>query len=1160
MNPAPQQRNVVALGLLFLQLVLWQSGRAEVVFLDTFHGPAGPVSNRVPEADLTRRGWRTDGAASELSLSGSGTLVSAGAPSEQFAAITLPPVGPHAIITIRANVQVRPGDTNEIAFGFADGVHNLRTNASGPTLALNGLKQARLFAGTGLGAVTTYPVTNAARLLTLEFTYNSASANATLLVNGQTIFSNTPVNHSLGPPARSVVVVQFSAGATNWTGFAVHDVEVEYFPRPRPLLSLPITDVLLVSSYGAMTNDNLDDTVAIQSALNAAKTLAQTPGKFVELRFEAGEYTIAAPGTNTQALSVTNAQNIWVNGTGAQIRITNPAIGLFRPRRWTNCIIEGFTIDYDPLTWVEGTILQVNSNAITTNIVIELRPGFPAPTNAHVANATTRYGTLIETNIPGRWRENSYTLYNIGAATLVDGFTDRYQIPLTDPGRIATIRTNDLWIQYARYNGSALFQAIECVRLTFKGLTHYATPSANIAGALNTELGVVNCQVRIKAGRSKSSNADGVIQPNVGAIAPWIESCVFEGLGDDGMNLNAQPYVVVQTNVGSLSNVLQMARFNGSVTSAFTAFDFSVGHRLGFFDPTNGVVYTNAIITSLNTAGQTVTFDRAISGVITGATRSVTAVYNDSRNSSAVVLSNQFLQGRRYGYLGRANNALVAGNTFIGQFESAIAIRNDHSTFVEGSFPTNVLITRNHFAEAGNDYDSITRTLLTAVPAYATISINKARINGDHFTTAGREYRDFRIIGNTFDLWRRTAIRVMNGDGVEVFGNVFGVPKTNYSTPTPGLRIVEFQFSDNLTVLSNQACTILAGATPVVLSNCTGVATNAAFFCVAAPPVITTQPESQAIPAGGSALLTMASSGFEPQWFQWQSNSTPIAGATNRALTLDSLATNATGPYHVAISNSYGATSSLPAKITVVVPPVVLVPPASQTVALGSNVFLSVTVTSAVPAGIQWQFNSADLANETNSALARPGITTNQGGNYRVIADNLAGDTTSAVASVTVLIPPGITNQPVSINGTAGDEVTFTATATGSGPFAYQWRFNGTDIAGATNQIYSISGVQATQAGYYSVIVSNAVGSAVSAAAALWFVLPQLYTSADLLGGVRIDGPVGGLFEVQVATNLAAASPWTTLTNLTLSTNPFPVVDPESAQKPNRIYRVIFQP
>ncbi len=78
-----------------------------------------------------------------------------------------------------------------------------------------------------------------------------------------------------------------------------------------------------------------------------------------------------------------------------------------------------------------------------------------------------------------------------------------------------------------------------------------------------------------------------------------------------------------------------------------------------------------------------------------------------------------------------------------------------------------------------------------------------------------------------------------------------------------------------------------------------------------------------------------------------------------------------------------------------------------------------------------------------------------------------------------------ITNQPQSQAIVAGNSVTFTVGATGT-PLYYQWLFNGTNaIAGATSSSYTISSVAATNAGVYSVIVSNANGMVVSSNATL---------------------------------------------------------------------------
>ncbi len=63
--------------------------------------------------------------------------------------------------------------------------------------------------------------------------------------------------------------------------------------------------------------------------------------------------------------------------------------------------------------------------------------------------------------------------------------------------------------------------------------------------------------------------------------------------------------------------------------------------------------------------------------------------------------------------------------------------------------------------------------------------------------------------------------------------------------------------------------------------------------------------------------------------------------------------------------------------------------------------------------------------------------------------------------------------------------MTFSVVATGNAPLSYQWQKNGTALAGATNTAYNITAVSATDAGSYTVVVSNAVGTATSAAATL---------------------------------------------------------------------------
>jgi formylglycine-generating enzyme required for sulfatase activity len=83
--------------------------------------------------------------------------------------------------------------------------------------------------------------------------------------------------------------------------------------------------------------------------------------------------------------------------------------------------------------------------------------------------------------------------------------------------------------------------------------------------------------------------------------------------------------------------------------------------------------------------------------------------------------------------------------------------------------------------------------------------------------------------------------------------------------------------------------------------------------------------------------------------------------------------------------------------------------------------------------------------------------------------------------------PPTISVQPVSQTRTVGETVALTVQASGSGVLSYSWRkngvpvLNGGGVSGATSATLSFASVQTAHAGAYSVVVSNLVGSVVSA-------------------------------------------------------------------------------
>jgi hypothetical protein len=80
---------------------------------------------------------------------------------------------------------------------------------------------------------------------------------------------------------------------------------------------------------------------------------------------------------------------------------------------------------------------------------------------------------------------------------------------------------------------------------------------------------------------------------------------------------------------------------------------------------------------------------------------------------------------------------------------------------------------------------------------------------------------------------------------------------------------------------------------------------------------------------------------------------------------------------------------------------------------------------------------------------------------------------------------PNILTQPQSQFVRQNSSVTFGVEAKGTPPLSYQWRKNGNPLPGATSDKYTIAAVQVGDAGDYTVVVSNAVGSIASQAATL---------------------------------------------------------------------------
>jgi uncharacterized repeat protein (TIGR03803 family) len=205
--------------------------------------------------------------------------------------------------------------------------------------------------------------------------------------------------------------------------------------------------------------------------------------------------------------------------------------------------------------------------------------------------------------------------------------------------------------------------------------------------------------------------------------------------------------------------------------------------------------------------------------------------------------------------------------------------------------------------------------------------------------------------------------------------------------------------------------------------------------------------------------------------------------------------------------------------------------PADQSVAAGATAFFTVATFGAAPVSYQWQEFGINLTNgngisgANTATLAISNVTSSDAAYYSVVVSNAINSVTSDAAFLEVsYAPPNITSQPASQTVEAGTTVSFTVAASGDQPLAYQWQENGIDltdggvITGSTTSTLTISSVNLTNEGTYSVIVSDPIYAEASANAVLTVLPvtpPGASTSSVHLFSGGSDGafPYAGLTE-----------------------------------------------
>lgn len=148
----------------------------------------------------------------------------------------------------------------------------------------------------------------------------------------------------------------------------------------------------------------------------------------------------------------------------------------------------------------------------------------------------------------------------------------------------------------------------------------------------------------------------------------------------------------------------------------------------------------------------------------------------------------------------------------------------------------------------------------------------------------------------------------------------------------------------------------------------------------------------------------------------------------------------------------------------------------------------SYEVTGSIPAGLTFANLSGDTVNGATLTISgtpteageftmmiRAWKNANKTGQGGTPTFNYVINVEAATATA-----PMITDQPDSISVPEGGTATFELEGNGDPDPTFQWRKNGVDIPGATDSTLTITSVTPSDAGTYSVVVTNSAGSATS--------------------------------------------------------------------------------
>ncbi len=539
-----------------------------------------------------------------------------------------------------------------------------------------------------------------------------------------------------------------------------------------PAFTLSITQPQAVYTIPDGANIETVERVIAEAAMNTPAVVRFAPG---------GSYRLAP--TQKDLIKLDSVSNLIIEGQDATITLTDATAGLARLNGCTSILIRDLTVRFDPLPYTVGVVRSADTTTGEFTVVMDTPQMVPFDQEPIVNHWT--WGVLLDPDVPGKLLDGSPLVIStvkgeVERSTSAEGET-LYTLRLKAPAQAEHFVPGSKYIQFARNGGRSLVASTGSTDVTCLNITNYGISGGHYLCTEGSDFKVLGCTSLIPDGQWFGGNADGIhVRSN--KLGPWVEDCLFEGVGDDAVALYSKAIFIL--NQDSPTQLRIGKKF----------FNLAPGDRLALFNPREGVILADdqevAAVEAIpaGTDGYDdehyrVTLTEPLE--ITLNTSSDDPLENDQAfsrsrvNGDFAIRNNTFSCIRRFGTVVRADGGMIEGNVYDCISDIPVVFRNEPDLWYNGLNGSRIRIAGNTMLDSGFSQSSVGHGQIEL------IMYKMGRVPAN-----GRGHRDIRIEDNKISNWQDIAIRVANADGVAIVDNTLGARVKSVTHPGPHYGIL----------------------------------------------------------------------------------------------------------------------------------------------------------------------------------------------------------------------------------------------------------------------------------------------------------------------------------------------------------------------------------